>query len=380
VRSGAWRGIAAGGVLIAASLAVTLALLEALLRWVPAALPSGTYSMGQRFDERVQSPVYTGRVVYNKVRRTVREPNSHGFLDLEHAEAKPAGVTRVAFFGDSYVESAQVELDQTFFRLFAASQGQGVEVLAFGISGWGTLHSLLAYRGLAEGFGLDGIVYVFVENDPGDNAWSIMRARPPSFLRRPFAELAEEPPGFRVEWHAGMQAGAISRLVRRGYDRSLLARVVWSRLALLRGYGVASRRTAAEGAMAGAPGAAGVDQNTLPTTWPPQVRDEAAELGRRILEAFAVEAARAGRDFSVLYVPRGEDQLRGDVSEAETWKPWLLETCAALGIPVVDPTTALRAALAHESVYDDHWSPAGHRVVAGVLERAPVAGRAAPDR
>lgn len=355
--------------MFAVSLGLLLLLLEGVLRLVPAALPSGTYTMGQRFDEAVQSPVYTGRVIYNKVRRTVRWPNPAGFLDLEHAEAKPPGVARLAFFGDSYVESAQVELEQTFFRLLAQREPPGVEVLAFGISGWGTLHGLLGYRGLADRFDLDRIVYVFVENDPGDNAWSIMRSRPPSFLRRPFAELSDEPPGFALEWHPGMQASGASRLARVGYDRSLLARVVWSRLALLRGYGVAPR--SAGDAVASAGRAAVVtDQNHLPATWPEASVREAGELGRRILRSWLDEAGAAGRPLAVLYVPRGEEQLRGEIAESDTWKPWLSETCAALGIPLIDPTPELRAALeAGESVYDDHWSPQGHVAVARALER-----------
>ena len=48
--------------------------------------------------------------------------------------------------------------------------------------------------------------------------------------------------------------------------------------------------------------------------------------------------------------------------------PWLGETCAALGIPLVDPREAMAARLAQGThVYDDHWTPAGHEVVAGVL-------------
>lgn len=378
-RSGRWRAVATRFALLASSLCATALLLEALMRLVPAALPSGVYSLGQRFDEGVQSAVYTGAVVYNKARRSVRHPNTSGFMDVEHARAPDPGVRRVGFFGDSYVESVQVALEDTFFRRLARdAEPQHLEVLAFGISGWGTLHSLLAYRDLAPRFELDELVYVFVENDPGDNAWSIQRAHRANYLRRPFALLDDAPPGFRLRWIEGLDTHRLARWVRAFYDRSLLARLVWSRVLLLRSYG-AGRDRAADAEMMGAAGAI-PDQNDLPSTWPPAYTEEARELGRRILAVWLQETRREGRGFSVLYVPRSEAQLRGELPDRDTWKPWLLETCAELGIPLIDPTPELRAALeAGDSVYDDHWTPAGHAAVAAALERAwlPRAAEAA---
>jgi hypothetical protein len=70
----------------------------------------------------------------------------------------------------------------------------------------------------------------------------------------------------------------------------------------------------------------------------------------------------------VLYVPRGEDQLRGELPEDETWLPWLRRTGAELGIALIDPSDALRSRLERgDPVYDDHWSAAGHEVIAGQL-------------
>ena len=80
----------------------------------------------------------------------------------------------------------------------------------------------------------------------------------------------------------------------------------------------------------------------------------------------------------MLYVPRSEDQLRGAIAPDQTWKPWLERTCAELGIPLIDPSDALRATLAGGvPVYDDHWTPAGHAVIDQVLEQALFSPRAA---
>ncbi|HVH05526.1 MAG TPA: hypothetical protein VNE71_05970, partial [Myxococcota bacterium] len=68
------------------------------------------------------------------------------------------------------------------------------------------------------------------------------------------------------------------------------------------------------------------------------------------------------------YVPRNEDQLAGRLPESETWLPWLRETCARHAIRLVDPSAALAARVRDGvHVYDDHWSPDGHAVIARVL-------------
>jgi hypothetical protein len=368
------RRLLAAGAMAGLSLALTLSALDAVLRCFPRLLPAGSYSFGQRFDPEIGSAVYTGRVIYQKVRFTERSANELGFLDVEHAQQPPPRVARVGLFGDSYVEAAQVSLEHTFFRRLAArTEPAGTEILAFGISGWGTLHSYLAWRALGERMGLDRAVYFFVENDLGDNAFSIQSAQPRGFLRRPFAEASDAEPGFRVRWLEGLEQSRSARIVRACYERSPLARVVWSRLALLRGYGVAAGggRDAVE--MTGV-AAAVPDQNDLPETWPAAYADEARLLGERILARWHDEASERGQPLLVVYVPRGAAQLAGEVAPEATWRPWLLATCARLGIPVLDLFEPLAAAQgAGRTVYDDHWAPDGHEVVAEALAGALLA-------
>ena len=99
-----------------------------------------------------------------------RKVNSEGFLDQNHTVFKPNNTIRIGFFGDSYVEARQVQLEKTFFRLIEKKLlSHHVETLAFGISGYGTLHSYLLNKKYTEYFDLDIVVYVFVENDLGDH-------------------------------------------------------------------------------------------------------------------------------------------------------------------------------------------------------------------
>jgi len=96
--------------------------------------------------------------------------------------------------------------------------------------------------------------------------------------------------------------------------------------------------------------------------------EEARELTRRLLTRFRDRVAADGREFAVLYVPRGNLELEGRIPDEDLWIPWLRRTCEELDITLLDPTAALRAAHSPTSpMYDDHWSAQGHAVIAEVV-------------
>jgi hypothetical protein len=120
------------------------------------------------------------------------------------------------------------------------------------------------------------------------------------------------------------------------------------------------------------------DPNDWPSTWPPALLEEAQLLTRRILTQFREEVVRDGRTFMVMYVPHGNEEVRGRLGPGQSWFPWLSETCAELGIELLDPRERLREEdRAGRPTYDDHWSPAGHAVIASVMTERLAAGRAA---
>ena len=100
--------------LAGATLAVLVAL-EIAFRAFPSLLPAGGYGGGRPHPE-LGVNVHGSRLIYNKVRFVVREPNAEGFMDVEHDPAKAPGTLRIGFFGDSYVEAIQVPLEAVFFR------------------------------------------------------------------------------------------------------------------------------------------------------------------------------------------------------------------------------------------------------------------------
>lgn len=349
------------------ALALLVALCEGTLRLFPRLLPKGSYG-ASHYSPELRTTVYGSPVIYNKLRFIEREPNSLGFLDVEHAREKPPGTLRVAFFGDSYVESLQVPLDQVFHRRLPRElDGVPLEALGLGMSGWGTLQALLAYEVLAPRFDVDVACYVFVENDLGDNDIEVQGVRA---HRAPkvFATLAPPPADFSLVMRNPPETLSFGYSLGKWLqERLLLARLLWSRSSLLFAHGVAIESDRNAGEMTTRAKRV-PEQNDLPSSWPPAYRERAQELGRRILRRFRDRARADDRHFFILYVPRGEAQLRGELGPADTWRPWLEATARELGIPLVDPSDALRRRMQTGGpVYDDHWTPAGHEVVSEVL-------------
>lgn len=103
--------------------------------------------------------------------------NSHGWRDLERTEKKPAGTYRVAVLGDSVVQASEVPFEQSLcaqlesgLQRANARPGLKVEVLCFGVAGFGTAQELLAYRHHVTRFAPDFVVLVFYPgNDVTDN-------------------------------------------------------------------------------------------------------------------------------------------------------------------------------------------------------------------
>ena len=104
--------------------------------------------------------------------------NSDGLRDREHAKAKPADTVRIAVLGDSFTEAMHVPMEQTFWWLLEqrlkechAFPGKTVEVIDFGVSGYGTAQELMTLRQKVWDYSPDLVVLAFTtNNDVYDNS------------------------------------------------------------------------------------------------------------------------------------------------------------------------------------------------------------------
>ena len=119
--------------------------------------------------------------------------NSDGLRDRERAKTKPAGAVRIAVLGDSFTEAMHVPLEQTFCYALErklpecnAFAGKQVEVINFGVSGYGTALELLTLRQKVWDYSPDVVLLVFTTyNDFYDNARALgMNQDVPYFIYR----------------------------------------------------------------------------------------------------------------------------------------------------------------------------------------------------
>ncbi len=141
--------------------------------------------------------------------------NSAGWRDCEHTAQKPPGTFRIAVLGDSFAEAAQVEIDEAFWKVMERElrscdrfAGQTVEVLNFGVSGYGTTQELQTLREHVWQYSPDLVLLAFLPgNDVRNNSRKLETDH-----GRPFYQLGpagleldlsfQEEPGFRRfrEW------------------------------------------------------------------------------------------------------------------------------------------------------------------------------------
>ncbi len=120
--------------------------------------------------------------------------NSAGFRDREHTVKKPAGTFRIAVLGDSFSEAAQVKREDAFWSVMERElskcdrfQNRVVEVLNFGISGYGTAQELQMLRHNVWQYEPDIVLLAFLPgNDVRNNSRELETDR-----GRPFFDLVD---------------------------------------------------------------------------------------------------------------------------------------------------------------------------------------------
>lgn len=111
---------------------------------------------------------------YTEEGRAYVKVNSAGMRDVERSRQRLPGRLRIAVLGDSYTEAIQVDRERAFPALLEkrmrACAGP-VEVLNFGVSGFGTAQELLTLRSKVWNYAPDMVLLaVFPSNDVTDNS------------------------------------------------------------------------------------------------------------------------------------------------------------------------------------------------------------------
>ncbi len=148
---------------------------------------------------------------FRKEGRSFVQVNATGARDRDHRLHKPAGVYRIAVLGDSFSEAMQVAREQAFWALLPErlracgfQPEKRIEVLNFGVSGYGTAQQYVMLETHAMRYSPDLVLLQFTNgNDVRDNhlALSHEKARPFFMLERGGGVRLDESfayaPGFR---------------------------------------------------------------------------------------------------------------------------------------------------------------------------------------
>jgi hypothetical protein len=109
--------------------------------------------------------------------------NSDGLRDREHAKPKPPHTLRIAVLGDSYTEALQVPFEDSFCAVLERKlrecqpfTGPNVEVINFGVSGYGTTQELITLRQKVWQYEPDVVLLaVTTSNDISENVRALKK-------------------------------------------------------------------------------------------------------------------------------------------------------------------------------------------------------------
>jgi hypothetical protein len=308
-----------------------------------------------------------------------------GWVEIDHAGlrgpertiAKPNGTLRIALLGDSFTEALQVDDDVSFARLverrLAARIGRPVEVLNFGVSGFGTAQEYLQLKHRVWAFAPDAVVVdVLTANDVADNHPTLNRApHMPSFrvvdgaLRLDESYLASDAQKSEDGWFA-----PASRSMTR---HSRVLQVLHAATNALGRHDDSSAPRAA-GAETG------LDMDVYREPVSPVWR-EAWDVTERLLEAMRDEARRHGVPFYVVTLSNGpqvhpdphvREQIARELGVPDLFYPDRRLSQFADGAAI--PTLTLAPSMAEEAerhhvffhgfgkaLGTGHWNADGHR-------------------
>jgi hypothetical protein len=323
--------------------------------------------------------------------------NSRGFRDVEWAPSKPEGVYRIAVLGDSFVEARQVAHQDTFCavlqdRLNAdpRSPGRRVEVMNFGVAGYGTAQEWLTLSRDVFALQPDQVLLaVFTGNDIADNSKALshpLDTRPYYSLRGD--ELVADV-SFRQSPAYRDRQGWPARVFYAVQDHSRLAQLLYT---VRRGWG----QPAAGGGEPESP----FNQQGLPHGVYREPFNDAWDGAWRVTERLILEMARETRshkaEFGVVTLSN-PPQVSIDVAGRQAYERRLgvddlfypERRITALGqragFPVLNLAPSLQAyAIEHQALLHGfantppgmgHWNENGHRLAGEQIAAWLLKGR-----
>ena len=325
--------------------------------------------------------------------------NSDGLRDREHTKTKTANTVRIALLGDSFVEAMHVPMEQTFWSLLGpkleacgAFHGKQVEIINFGVSGYGTVQELMTLREKVWDYSPDIVVLAFaILNDVYDNFRPLNGTEQvPYFVYRNDQLVYDA--SFRESPSYLSRDSRLNRLGRWFHDHLRIVQLVHyvQFVAKLRLTDWRGRRRLAAAAQKESSSADPVDLGRDNKMYF-EPRDENWKEAWRVSEGLVLEirdeVRQKGAGFFLMVVPTAiqvcptavvRENFMRSVGVSTLFYPntRLRDLAQREQIDFFDPTESMQAYAAehkvilngfNEDIGNGHWNVAGHRAVAELL-------------
>ena len=327
--------------------------------------------------------------------------NSDGLRDREHTKSKPAGTIRIAVLGDSHAEALQVSVEQAFWAVMEHKlrscdrfAGKQVEVINFGVSGYGTAQELLTLREKVWDYSPDIVLLaVTTNNDITDNSRALKKTdEAPYFVFREDKLVLDD--SFKGSRAFQLRQSRISRLGRWIKDHSRLLQAVNEGhhgfkilLASWRSRRNSSETAAPEKeALVNRSDELGAD-NLIYTEPANPTWEEAWRVTEGLIVSLRDEVKAKGAEFAVMTLSNGPQALPDPAARQSYMQRFgikdlfypdnrIRQLCLRENIPVITLAPELQSYAEHEKVFlhgfgsdigNGHWNVAGHAVAGELL-------------
>jgi hypothetical protein len=348
------------------SIFIILAIAEIILRIVP--IPGIKFNLA-KYDTLTGTGYYPNTTYTYRNDRgdfVKRKINKWGYFDKNYNQEKNNSDTRIGFFGDSFTQAVQVPLEETFHYLIGDSLNEKkIETLSFGVSGFSTYQAYLTNIKWTDFFDIDIVVYVFFENDMGDQIRSIKKE--PTF---PYPLLKDDQ---LIADNSFKEIGKNkTNLYFKIFDyltaNFLVFATIAERIKLLSEHGVKVKVDEKDRLM----NSNKIDSTSIiyppnlgqtdnPLQWPDSLKNLAINLEKAVLLNWKNQLEKKQKKLVVLYTPKS---IKTPATEQNSWKPFLEKFCLENGIPFIDPTDELMVTQQKgNDVFYDHYTKFGHQAV-----------------
>lgn len=329
--------------------------------------------------------------------------NKDGLRDRDHSRSKPSGVFRIAILGDSYAEALQLPIENTFWAEIErqlggcpAFEGEKVEVINFGVSGYGTAQELLTLHHLAWEFQPDLVLLAFLTgNDVRNNAKELE----PDPMR-PFFVLDDGnlrlDSSFRSLPAYKIRQGQLGRIMYAVFDNSRLAQLLNKARQIASQTGAETRHDAVAGQGIRNGGEIGLDSPVYREPDSPAWR-AAWDITERLLVAMRDEVRQREAELLVVTLSNGiqvhpEPAVRASFMDKHGIDDLFYPDRRVMafgernGIAVLNLAPDMQAYAEAKRVYlhgfgarpgEGHWNVEGHRLAGEKMARSICASRTA---